>query len=387
MKKLILIGTGLAVVAGAVILSAAPRYVESRLNRVEHTPPYRVSQAARQLHSSLVVVDLHADTLLWGRNLNQRSKRGHVDVPRLIEGNIAIQAFTVVTKAPTNVSVERTEDKGDRVRYLAIAEGWPPSTWSSLLQRALYQASVLQKAATKSNGKLTLLQRKSDLDAYLKRRQSDSGITAGFLGLEGAHALEGGVANVDRLYDAGFRMIASTHFFDTDMSGAASGVAKGGLTDKGRTMIKRAEAKHMLIDLAHASAKTIDDVTATATAPVVVSHTGVRGTCNNPRNLADKQLKEIAATGGVIGIGYWRTAICGGDAKAIARAIRYTADLVGAEHVAIGSDFDGAVTIPFDTSGVPLVTEALMKEGFTHDQIRLIMGGNAIRVLRQALPD
>ncbi len=171
------------------------------------------------------------------------------------------------------------------------------------------------------------------------------------------------------------------------MSGSASGVEKGGLTDKGREMIRRAEARHMLIDVAHASTKTIDDVTAMATAPVVVSHTGVRGTCNNPRNLADKQLKEIAATGGVIGIGYWKTATCGGDAQAIARAVRYTANVVGVEHVALGSDFDGAVTIPFDTTGVPLVTEALMKEGFTGDQIRLIMGGNAIRVLRQVLPE
>ncbi len=374
-------------VAGVAVLAAAQRYAESRFNRVEHAPPYHVSAAARELHSSLTVVDLHADTLLWRRDVNTRSARGHVDVPRLIEGNVAIQAFTVVTKAPRGLNIERTEDKGDMVRYLAVAEGWPPSTWNSVLARALYQAGALEKAVSKSHGRFTLIRSKPDLDSYLQRRRSDSKITAGFLGLEGAHALQGDLNNIDRLYDAGFRMIAPTHFFDNDVAGSASGVNKGGLTEKGGEMVRRAEAKHMLIDLAHASSKTIDDVTAIATRPVIVSHAGVRGTCNNQRNLSDKQLKEIAATGGVIGIGYWKTATCGTDARAIADAIRYAATLVGVDHVALGSDFDGAVAQPFDTTGVPLITDALLKEGFSPEQTRLIMGGNAIRVLRQVLPD
>lgn len=387
MRKILLLGTGLVIVAGVAVLAAAPRFAESRFNRVNQLPPYNVPKAARELHSSLTVVDLHADTLLWGRDLNRRSRRGHVDVPRLVEANVAIQAFTVVTRAPRRLNVERTEDKDDVIKYLAVAEGWPPSTWNSLLARALYQAEVLEKASLESDSALTLIKNKADLESYLKRRQSESKITAGFLGLEGAHALEGDVANIDRLYDAGFRMIAPTHFFDTDMAGSASGVAKGGLTAKGREMVKRAEAKHMIIDLAHASNRTIDDVTAIATRPVVVSHTGVRGTCNNSRNLADKQLKEIAATGGVVGIGYWKTATCGSDARAVAKAIRYAVNVVGIEHVALGSDFDGAVAQPFDTTGVPLITEALMKEGFSQEEIRLLMGGNTVRVLRAVLPD
>jgi len=96
----------------------------------------------------------------------------------------------------------------------------------------------------------------------------------------------------------------------------------------------------------------ISDVLEISTRPVVVSHTGVKGTCNNARNLSDEQLKGIAKTGGIIGIGYWETAVCGRDAKAIARAIRYTANVAGVDHVALGSDFDGAVTEPFDTTGL-----------------------------------
>jgi microsomal dipeptidase-like Zn-dependent dipeptidase len=112
----------------------------------------------------------------------------------------------------------------------------------------------------------------------------------------------------------------------------------------------------------------------------------VRGTCDNQRNLSDDELRGIAATGGVIGIGYWDTATCGTDARAIARSIRYAANVAGVEHVALGSDFDGAVKEPFDTTGVVEITDALLAEGFSEDEIKMIMGGNVIRLLSENLP-
>ena len=127
-------------------------------------------------------------------------------------------------------------------------------------------------------------------------------------------------------------------------------------------------------------------VLAMAKRPVVVSHTGVKGTCNNARNLSDAHLKGIAATGGVIGIGYWQTAVCGTDAASIARAIKYATRIAGVEHVGLGSDYDGAISAPFDTSGVVLVTQALLKEGFGEKDIALVMGGNYLRLLGQTLP-
>jgi microsomal dipeptidase-like Zn-dependent dipeptidase len=123
-----------------------------------------------------------------------------------------------------------------------------------------------------------------------------------------------------------------------------------------------------------------------ATRPVVVSHTGVRGTCDNRRNLSDEHLKAIAKTGGVIGIGYWQTATCGTDARAIARAIRYTVDLIGVQHVGLGSDYDGAIAAPFDTTGLVLITDALLDEGFTESEVEMIMGRNALRLLKENLP-
>src|ERR1044072_7471444 len=151
-------------------------------------------------------------------------------------------------------------------------------------------------------------------------------------------------------------------------------------------MIERMEAKRMIVDLAHAAAKTIDDVLAIASRPGVVSHTGVKGSCANNRNLSGEQLKGVAKTGGVIGIGYWDTAVCGSDAKAIARAIRYTANLVGVEHIGLGSDYDGAISAPFDASGVVEITDALMAEGFTAQEIGMIMGRNVLRLLVETLP-
>src|ERR1043165_10157303 len=101
------------------------------------------------------------------------------------------------------------------------------------------------------------------------------------------------------------------------------------------------EARGILVDLAHASPRTVDDVLAVATRPVVDSHTGLRATCDNARNLTDEQVRRVAATGGLVGIGSWGTATCGTDAAAVARSIRYAVKVAGVEHVALGSGFDG----------------------------------------------
>ena len=364
----------------------APGYIADSRNQVINKPPYQVSEKARSLHEKLLVADLHADSLMWNYDLNARKRTNQVDVPRLLEGNVALQAFTVVTKSPRNLNIERNDDRSDNIFWLALAQRQPLENLSSLTKRAVWQAARLHEHAANSNGKLVVIKTKKDLANFLERRKTEK-IVGGFLGIEGAHALDDKVENVNVLFDAGFRMMSPSHFFDTEMGGSAHGLEKYGLTEKGKEMIRRMEAKGMLVDLAHASAKTIDDVLAVVKKPIVVSHTGVRGTCDNQRNLSDEQLKAIAKTGGVIGIGFWDTAVCGKDARSIAKAIRYAANLVGAEHVALGSDFDGAVNVPFDTSGEALITEALLNENFTEDEIAEIMGGNVIKLLGENLPD
>jgi membrane dipeptidase len=379
-------GLGLLLVGGSVGLDIAATRAADRLNRVYRKTRFRPSPGVAQMHSGLLIADLHADSLLWNRDLNERHATGHVDLPRLIEGNVALQVFGAVTKTPKNLNPDRNDDSTDDIGLLALAQRWPPATWNSLRARALYQASSLHRAAAASRGQLVVIRTRSDLDRFVDDRSRDPGKVAAILALEGAHALEGKVENVDVLFDAGFRMLAPAHFFDNDVSGSAHGVRRYGLTEFGRRFIQQVEQHRMIIDLAHASKQTIDDVLAIASRPVVVSHTGVRGTCANNRNLTDSQLERIAQNGGVVGIGYWRTATCGADAKAIGRAIRHAATVAGVDHVALGSDFDGAVTVPFDTAGLVQLTQALVEEGFDEKQLRKIMGGNVLRVLRSGLP-
>lgn len=375
-------------VLGAVVILwvFAPAILDRQQNAIAHRQPYVPSARAIELTRRLRLVDLHADSLLWGRDLLARNRRGHVDVPRLIEGNVALQAFTIVTKAPYFPNIDHNADGRDLISLLAILQGWPIATWGSLPERVVYQAHRLAEFAADSHGALVIIRSAPDLERYLARREQDAQITAGMLGVEGAHALAGDLHNLDVFYDAGVRMMAPTHFFDTDIGGSAHGEHKGGLTDLGREMVRRMEAKHMLVDLAHASQKTIDDTLAIATKPLVVSHTGVRATCDNNRNLTDGHVRAIAAGGGVIGIGYWNAAVCGDDGRAVERAIRHVVDLVGIDHVALGSDFDGATTTPFDTTGLAEIVDALLKDDFDEAEIAKVMGGNTLRLLRENLP-
>jgi membrane dipeptidase len=385
-RKLLIIFFLFVAVAALAFFFVAPAAVERSANGTRQKPPYNASERARALHKTLLVADLHADSLLWDRDLLARASRGHVDIPRLAEGNVALQNFTVVTKVPFGSNYESNAGDSDKVTPLVIAERLPFAAWRSLKERALYQAWKLNDAAARSGGRFVVIRTQGDLAQFLERRKSDPQLVAGLLGIEGAHALDGDVANVDVLFDAGFRTMAPTHFFDNEWGGSAHGVNKTGLTDKGREMVRRMEARGMLVDVAHAAPRTIADVLAVATRPVIDTHTGVRGTCNNARNLSDEELRGIAATGGIVGIGYWDTATCGTDARAVARSIRYAASVAGVRAVALGSDFDGAVTEPFDTTGVVEITDALLAEGFNEDEIRMIMGGNVFRLLSQTLP-
>jgi microsomal dipeptidase-like Zn-dependent dipeptidase len=257
-KRLLIVIAVLLVIGLCVFFFILPARVEQSMNKVLQPPPYNASEKANALHKKLLVADLHADPLLWGRDLLVKGTRGHIDVPRLIEGNVALQVFSVVTKTPRNLNIEHNDDTTDNVFLLYLAQRAPLRTWNSLKERALYQSSRLQDMANNSNGKLTLIKTKSDLTKFLERKKQEPNIVSGMLAIEGAHALDGDAANVDVLFNAGFRMMSPAHFFDTEMSGSAHGVVKGGLTDKGREMIQKMEAKRMIVDIAHASQKTIE---------------------------------------------------------------------------------------------------------------------------------
>jgi membrane dipeptidase len=365
---------------------ALPALLDRSMNSVESPAPYSASEPAKQLHQQLFIADLHDDVLLWERDLLTRYDFGHSDLPRMLEGRVALQVFSTVTKTPRGINYERNGADSDNITLLAMAQRWPRATWDSLLQRALYQAQKLREASANSDGRPVLINTRDDLASFISAWQQNPQRLAAVLATEGLQPIEGKLDNIDTLYAAGFRIAGLTHFFDNEIGGSAHGLEKGGLTPLGRAVIKRLEAKAMLIDLAHASRPLIDDVLGIATRPLLVSHTGVEGTCKGPRNLSDKHLQGIAATGGVIGIGYWDAAVCATSVEAIVKAMRYTADKVGVEHVALGSDFNGTIHAPFDVTGLPQLTEGLLEAGFSPDEIAAIMGGNVQRLLLKSLP-
>lgn len=384
-RKFLLGLGGVILVAILGFFTLGPGMVERDMNQVDGQELIPVSDEAKALHETLTIVDLHSDTLLWKRNLLERADRGHMDLPRMEEGNVALQVFSSVTKTPKGQNYDANSAETDNITLLAFAQLQPVRTWTSLLERSLWHAEKLERAMNASGNRLVPIRRAKDVDGLLARRSvKDRGIGA-LYSAEGLQSLEGDIDNLDKLYAAGMRMAGLTHFFDNELAGSMHGIEKGGLTELGRETIRRMEAKGMIVDIAHCSHKCVSEILAMATRPVVSSHGGVQATCEVNRNLTDEEIRGLAKTGGVIGVGYWEGAICSTDPRATARAMKHIRDLVGIEHVALGSDYDGATTVRFDTSQLTQVTQALMDEGFSEEEIRAAMGGNALRVIRAGL--
>jgi len=386
-------GAGAWIAALPILLCIALAFalahaVGGLLNPIAEGPPAELSREAQRIHHRSGVVDLHADPLLFGRDLLVRSNVGHVDVPRLHDGGAAVQVFSLISKIPLGYNEEATDpDRLDIITLLGMTHFWPPRTWFSLHERALYHARRLTSMSERSGGQLRMVRTKDDLDRLLADRIEGKKVIGAIFAIEGAHVFSDDFeSELDALFVEGLRMASLTHFFDTDFGGSVQGLEKGGLTEKGRRLIAEFERRGVVIDLAHASHATIDDVLAMATRPLVFSHTGVAGTCDQFHNLQDRHIEAIAANGGVIGIGLWDTAVCGVRAEDSVRAIGHVISLVGDEHVALGSDFDGYVSTHFDATGMPAITQAMMDAGMSEQTIGRVLAGNAIRVLRASLP-
>ena len=374
MKKKILVSISVILALAAIVFfTMGPKHFDTSMNKVVMATPSTNNAAYNSLP---FVADMHCDVLLWDRNFFNDHDYGHVDLPRMQRANMAFQAFTIVSKVPRGINIERNSDETDQVALLSFVQLRPPSTWFSIKSRALHQINQLHDFAKESNDQFRIIKTKSDLERFISDRKQNSTIASGMVGLEGAHCLEGDLNNLNEFYQAGVRYIGLAHFFDNEWAGSAHGMKKGGLTEPGRQLIKKIDSLQIIIDLAHSSTQTINDIFTMTNSPVIVSHTGVRAMCNNQRNLSDEHILEIGRRNGLIGVGLWETAVCGTDAVATAKSIKYVAGKIGVDKVALGSDFDGAITAHFDVTGLPLIMEALEEEGFSQNEIELIMGGN-----------
>lgn len=388
-RKLVIGLAGVLALGAAGVFTLAPGIVENGKNGTLPGAP-QPSERALALHKTLVIGDWHSDALLWDRDLRQRSTRGHVDLPRLREGNVALQVFTTVTKSPSGLNYEQNSaEAADDITLLFLAQARPPRTWFDLTERALHQAAQLTATADAAPDELRIIRSKADLSRLLAERAAGATVVGGLLGAEGGHAFAGRIENYERMRDAGFRLIGLTHFFDNELGGSLHGEAgtEGtGLSDFGREVVARMIADRMVIDLAHASPAMAREVLATPGARPIVSHTGVHGHCRTQRNFTDDILRDVAANGGLVGIGFWDEVNCANTVAAIADSILAAIALVGEDHVSLGSDFDGAVTTPLDASQLASLTHVLIDKGLSDATIAKVMGGNMMRYLAEVLP-
>lgn len=377
---------GALLILGIALYSFAPQIVGRKLNRTEEHAPQTVDQKALTLHQTLWIGDWHADSLLWQRSLREQSF-GHVDFPRMRKGNMALQVFTTVTKSPRGLNYQRNEtDSIDDISLLGFVQRWPPATRHSLFARADHQANKLHQMLN-NDPYAMLVTNRAELAQLRELRSKEPRWVGAILGTEGSHALDANLENIQALYANGFRMMSLHHFFDNALGGSLHGISQQGLTKFGYAAVEEMRRLGIIIDVSHSSEAVVKDVLNAGEGPVVVSHTGFKGHCQSPRNISDALMQAIADKGGLIAVGFWHGAICGTSAKDIAAAIAYGIELVGPDHVALGSDFDGSITTSLDASEMAVITRALLEQGISEQHIRLVMGENMYQFLLKNMPE
>jgi len=330
---------------------------------------------ARALHARCTPVDLHLDTFLlerlFGYDVRRRHRAplpfaalgGHADVPRLREGGLALAVFGVVVAYWGSAAARRAAARSFLARFRRQADD-PDSG----LAFADDTASV---EAARSRGRV-----------------------GACLGLEGVHALGGDLSMLAQCREAGVRLVGLSHFVSNEAARCAIGPGASrseGLSGFGRELVAECGRLGMTVDLAHVGRACFLEAARAATAPMVVSHTGVAALQPSDRNVDDAMIRAVADTGGTVGIIFTPQWLGGGvraSAERIVHHAEHVRDLVGADHVSLGSDFDGFVlSLPRDLRGAqdyPVVAAHMLRRGWRPDDIAKALGGNALRVLDAA---
>ncbi len=337
-------------------------------------PDDKISRDALALHREALVFDLHADTLIpmraWGYRIERRHRFRmpgsrffwHCDLPRFREGGVDAQFFGVVT---------------------------PPWPRGSRLTAALRQTKIMAETATRLCGQMRLVRSAKEL-----LRCRAEGILAALLGVEGAHVLQGDPGNVAVLAKAGVRYLGLAHFTSNEIAPAAKGAGadnQAPLPPLGREVIAELKRTGVLLDLAHVGRRAFLEAAEQHAAPFLVSHTGISGAYQHWRNLDDEQLRAVAEYDGVVGIIFASGYLAPPGRRALPALLAHFEHVrrtIGARHLALGSDYDGFIRplpeIP-NVAHLPRVTDLLLRSGWREDEIRGVLGQNALRVL-SALP-
>ena len=329
----------------------------------------RGSDEAKTLLAEHPAIDLHADTLMWSSWLGydmqvhheaplwRAAFGGHVDLPRMREGGMGGQFFGLVSLPVAK-----------RMRGLA---------------RTIHeQIDALERTIARAPGTLDLVRTSDDLRAC-----QATGRLGALLGIEGAHALEGDLEQLERFARRGVRYLGLLHFSANEAGFPAYGRGRrdqDGLTTWGFDLVRRCEAAGVLVDLAHINRRGFLDACAVATKPPIVSHTGVLGAFDHWRNIGDDQLRAVAEKGGVVGVIFCPRYLGGDGLDAVVAHVRHILDVVGEDVPALGSDWDGFI-VPTrelaDPRGLPLLVDALLETGVSRQTIGKMLRDNVVRVL------
>ena len=330
------------------------------------------SDEARAIHAEHPPIDLHADTLMWSRwtgyDLHKAHEPplplaafgGHVDLPRMREGGMSAQFFGLVSLP-----------LADRVKGMA---------------RIVHeQIDALEAQMTRKPGAIRLVRKADEI-----RAAQQAGEIAALLGIEGAHALEGNLDNIPIFARRGVRYVGLLHFTANEAGFPAFGKGRSddaGLTNWGLELVQSCEDNGVLVDLSHVNKQGFLDACRVARKPPIVSHTGVLGAFEHWRNIDDAQLRAVSDKGGVIGVMFCPRYVGGEGLEPVVKHLKHIVDVVGEEHAALGSDWDGFI-VPTkalkDPRGLPLLTDAMLAAGFTRGAVGKILHDNVMRVLDDA---
>jgi membrane dipeptidase len=327
---------------------------------------------AQTLHRQSIVIDGHCDTLLvlqmregdlppFLRGLKE--KKGHVDLERLRAGGVTAQNFACYVR--------------------------PNSLPSQATRETLRLIDLFYRFQEEHADDLFLAINAGDIE-HAKAEAK----VAGILSMEGAEGLEGDLGVLRLMYRLGVRWLGLTWSLRNQ---AADGVYEartgGGLTRFGVQLVEELNRLGMIVDIAHLAPAGVRDVFEISQAPVIASHANAHALCPVPRNLTDEQLEHVAQSGGVVGAVYVPGFITNSDEPAtldmLIDHIDHVVHIAGIDHVGLGSDFDGFGGPPptglEDVSCVPNVTARLLERGYGAEDVRKILGGNWLRVIRQVM--
>jgi len=370
-----------------------------------------ISDRAHNLHFSSIVLDTHDDTtqrfFSKGFDLGKRNPDGHIDIPRMREGGMNAIFFSIWIDG----------------RIMG-----PPA-----VQKALDQIDAVHENVRKFSKDMTFARTAEEV-----RHAHTQGKIAALMGVEGGHMIGNDIRMVRVFGDLGVRYMTLSHFYNDEWADSSTDKpAHNGLTDYGKEIVREMNRQGIMVDISHVSDKTFYDALEVSKAPLIASHSSCRALCDHVRDMSDEMIKALAAKGGVIQINYEKSFIdqdyknayekatggagvvgalsqaikeCGDDQECTARAaialerkmteegklphvswerivdhIDHAVKLVGAAHVGLGSDFDGA-SMPEgmeDCSKLPKITEALVRKGYSDEDIRKILGENTLHLMEQ----